>query len=404
MKSDWLLVYLSVSISSAYVGGTIGVAGANSGESPQSSVPTNTYQLLFIGNSHSSANGLPDLVAAMIEAGSPGSSAHSELAPGSGFLSDRLETAETQQSLESRDWTHVILQAQKYSTSGRFFYPTDAAEEWIRRVKAINAHPILFPEWPRKGNTEEGPRIHDLHLGIASRESACVAPVGLAWEESIKWYPALDLHAADGNHSNVNGATLTAFVFYQLITGQSAAELPPIQGIGVSEFVQRQLRDIAANVVNQDSATCSDMRSQGFQFSAGLNDAWFNPATDGQGYFITVFPDLEIVSLAWFTYDTVLPGDDEAADLGDPGHRWLMATGAFVGDRAELDISITSGGIFDTSTDIERTPDGTIILTFENCSSGTIDYDIPSIGRQGTIPIQRVANDNVSLCEALITD
>ena len=29
----------------------------------------------------------------------------------------------------------------------------------------------------------------------------------------------------------------------------------------------------------------------------GLNDAWYNPETDGQGFFITVFPDLGTVSL-----------------------------------------------------------------------------------------------------------
>ncbi len=408
MKNDWLLVFLIISISSAFTGGTICVASANSDESPHSSESINTYQLLFVGNSHSSANGLPDLVTAMIEAGSPGSSAHSELAPGSGFLSDRLETVETQQSLESRAWTHVILQAQKYSSSGLYFYPTDAAEEWIRRVKARNAHPILFPEWPRKGNTEEGPRIHDLHLGIASREPACVAPVGLAWEESIRSYPALDLHFADGNHSNINGATLTAFVFYQLITGQSAAELPPIPGIDVSEFTQRKLREIATEIVNENSATCADMGSEVFQINAGLNDAWYYPDTDGQGFFITVFPDLGKVSLAWFTYDTELPPEGATSNLGSPGHRWITAGGTYIGNQAVMEIVLTSGGLFDTPGEVRRTDpagsDGTIILTFDSCNSATIEYDIPSINRQGTVPIQRVAGDNVAICEALGAD
>jgi hypothetical protein len=155
----------------------------------------------------------------------------------------------TQQSLESRAWTHIILQAQKYSTSGMYSYPTDAAEEWIRRVKAQGAEPILFPEWPREGNTEEGQRVHDLHLGIASREPACVAPVGLAWEETIRAFPELDLYAADGNHSNINGATLTSFVFYEVITGQPASGLPYIPGIGVSADTQQKLRDAATVVV-----------------------------------------------------------------------------------------------------------------------------------------------------------
>ncbi len=137
------------------------------------------------------------------------------------------------------------------------------------------------------------------------------------------------------------------------------------------------------------------------KINAGLNDAWFNPATNGQGFFITVFPELGVVTLAWFTYDTALPDGDATANLGDPGHRWLTALGTIDGHQSVMNITITSGGIFDTSTNIERVSDGTITLRFENCNSGSVDYNIPSIGRQGSVPIQRVANDNIALCEAL---
>ena len=142
-----------------------------------------------------------------------------------------------------------------------------------------------------------------------------------------------------------------------------------------------------------------------FTLNAGLNDAWYNPETDGQGFFITVFPDLGIVTMAWFTYDTELPPGDAQANLGDPGHRWMTAAGPIDGNSVTMNIQMTSGGLFDTPTEIERTDppgsDGTIILTFNDCASGTVEYDIPSINRQGSVPIQRVANDNIVLCEAL---
>ena len=146
----------------------------------------------------------------------------------------------------------------------------------------------------------------------------------------------------------------------------------------------------------------------GFSINAGLNDAWYDPDTDGQGFFITVFADLGYVSLAWFTYDTELPAEDAQANLGDPGHRWLTAGGPIDGNQVTMDIELTSGGLFDTSTVITRTDppgsDGTIVLTFDNCNSGSIEYNIPSINRQGTVPIQRVVTDNVVLCEALNLD
>jgi len=145
-----------------------------------------------------------------------------------------------------------------------------------------------------------------------------------------------------------------------------------------------------------------------FRINPGLNDAWYDPDTDGQGFFITVFPDLGAVSLAWFTYDTELPPLDATANLGDPGHRWLTAVGPIVDNQAMMEIEMTSGGIFDSASEIIRTDppgsDGTIILTFDNCNAGTIEYDIPSINRQGIVPIRRVANDNIVICEALSTN
>jgi cyclophilin family peptidyl-prolyl cis-trans isomerase len=149
-----------------------------------------------------------------------------------------------------------------------------------------------------------------------------------------------------------------------------------------------------------------DVTPQSFVMNAGLNDAWFNPATDGQGFFITVFPELNLVNLAWFTYDTDLPAEDETANLGSPGHRWLTAIGPIDGDTALLNINIASGGLFDATTEVQNTnppgSDGMITLSFEGCNSGLVEYDIPSIDRQGIVPIQRVAGDNIDLCEALL--
>ena len=59
-----------------------------------------------------------------------------------------------------------------------------------------------------------------------------------------------------------------------------------------------------------------------FQINPGLNDAWYDPATIGQGFLISVFPEIKQVFLAWFTFDTERPPEDVTALLGEPGHRW----------------------------------------------------------------------------------
>jgi len=141
-----------------------------------------------------------------------------------------------------------------------------------------------------------------------------------------------------------------------------------------------------------------------FQINSGLNDAWYSPATNGQGFLISVFPTIKQMFLAWFTYDTERPPKDTQALLGDPGHRWLTAQGSYNGQTANLTISVTRGGVFDAA-EPEATTDpsgiGTLTIEFADCANGLVSYEIASLDMSGEIPIQRVALDNVALCETL---
>ena len=139
-----------------------------------------------------------------------------------------------------------------------------------------------------------------------------------------------------------------------------------------------------------------------FQINEGLNDAWFNPDTDGQGFFINVLPGPQLMFLSWFTYDTERPVESAPAELGEPGHRWFTAQGEIHGNRAVLNLDNTSGGIFNASPPVPvTTGDGTIVVEFSDCNNGTVDFHIDSADLDGLIPIQRITLDNVSLCETL---
>jgi len=143
-----------------------------------------------------------------------------------------------------------------------------------------------------------------------------------------------------------------------------------------------------------------------FLINAGLNDAWGDPAVDKQGFFITVFPDIQKIFLSWFTYDTQRPANGVTAILGEPGHRWLTAFGGFAGDTATLDIELTQGGIFDANPpDPTQSPYGTIQLEFNNCNEAELSYNIPSLGLSRSMVIKRsyASPDNVAVCEALQT-
>ena len=179
--------------------------------------------------------------------------------------------------------------------------------------------------------------------------------------------------------------------------GTSSVKMFTPAGVYIEDIVPSQSGNL-----KQPNAVV--VRNRAFQINPGLNDAWYNPATNGQGFLVTVFPDIEQMYVAWFTFDTQRPPDDVTAQLGDPGHRWLTAQGPYDGNSATLTIFVTEGGVFDAAQPPATTDpagDGTMQLKFDNCTDGTVNYQITSLGISGEIPIQRIALDNVPLCQAL---
>ncbi len=160
-----------------------------------------------------------------------------------------------------------------------------------------------------------------------------------------------------------------------------------------------RLLDIGTLTVSWDTASTTP----DFSLNAGFNDAWFDPATVGQGIYFTVFEQLGLVSLAWFTYDTERPDESATATLGESGHRWITALGPFQGNEVILDATLTSGGIFDSPTpEVSNDLDyGTIEIVFADCDTAELSYNFPGPGLSGEITLERVVKENVALCEAL---
>jgi hypothetical protein len=205
-------------------------------------------QVLMLGNSHTSSNDLPGKLDAMLRSGLGGRSVGTALAPGSMFLDERVADPESMAVLRGRAWTVVVLQAQKYSSSGLYEYSTAEAAALAAEARRLGALPVLFPEWPRRGIAETA-RIWEPHVRIATEAPACIAPVGQAFDLAAQRMPALVLHASDGNHSSPAGAYLAALVLYATVSGRSPLDLADATPPGVDPATQLALRQVAADAV-----------------------------------------------------------------------------------------------------------------------------------------------------------
>jgi sugar lactone lactonase YvrE len=205
---------------------------------------------------------------------------------------------------------------------------------------------------------------------------------GLSNSEGIGFFP-------NGNILIGNGATSSVKMF-----------------TSAGEYIEDIISTRSANLQTPNAVVVRELSAEpGIEINVGLSDAWFNTATNGQGFFITVFPGLKQMFLAWFTYDTERPPENVTAVVGEPGHRWVTAQGPYDGDTASLTVFVTEGGVFDSplpAATTDEAGDGTMTLEFPDCTEGLVTYAIASLEISGEIPIQRVAPDNISLCETLL--
>jgi PKD repeat protein len=188
-------------------------------------------------------------------------------------------------------------------------------------------------------------------------------------------------------------------------SGSSSARNP------VHSFAAPGTYSVSLTVTDNDDAqdsisrdvTVNEPLPDPLVINSGMTDAWYDPATDGQGMLIMVWDSIRFVFMAWFTFDTERPPQDVTAILGEPGHRWLTASGPFEGDTATLNLYLTAGGVFDAAQPpaiTDQAPIGTATIKWTDCNAGILSYDIPSLSLSGNIPIQRIVSENISICEA----
>lgn len=208
-------------------------------------------RVLFVGNSHTRAHDLPDLVAAMAQALRPDTRVHTHVV-GVGFLDDADHNPAPGEAIEARPWTHVVLQAQRISVSGAAEYSQAAGVDLARRAKARGAAVFYFAEWGLKDDPTNGPRHERVYTEMAAEAGARVAAVGRAWDLALAARPDLPLYDPDGNHQSQTGAFLTAAVLAGRITGRCPAPLATFDYPAVDAEARKVMAAAAATAAQRD--------------------------------------------------------------------------------------------------------------------------------------------------------
>ena len=217
--------------------------------------------VLFIGNSFTSVNNLPDLFTKLGTSG--GHPVKTDMyAPGGYRLIQHMSDPAVTQKLIDKKWDYVVLQEQSQvpaieNEKNAGMYP--AVRGFDGRIKTSGAVPILYMTWGRKNGCPEigcadyGSMQEKLtagYMAIAGELSMEVAPVGVAWKAAHERNPSLELWADDGIHPSLAGSYLAAAVFYAILYQQTPVGLG--FRAGLPGETAKFLQGVAAEIVLAD--------------------------------------------------------------------------------------------------------------------------------------------------------
>jgi hypothetical protein len=219
-------------------------------------------RVLFVGNSLTFVNDLPEIFAELAESG--GHSVEVGMsAQGGQTLAGHAASPSTHEKITGQGWNFVVLQEQSK-------IPAIAAQRSEQMVPAVRlldgkitengAGTVLYMTWASRDGLP-GAGFEDYaamqagieagYLEVAGEIGAMVAPAGAAWRRAMERKAELELWQRDGIHPSPEGTYLAACVFYATLLGTSPEGASYLDGL--PEETARFLQSVAAETVLGDS-------------------------------------------------------------------------------------------------------------------------------------------------------
>jgi hypothetical protein len=230
----------------------------------------NTKRVLFLGNSYTYANNLPQMTANV--AASAGKNLIFDMnAPGGYYIGQHVTNAVSLAKIQIGNWDNVILQDQSLALAypGYFMNGINSSIQMDSIIKANNfcAQTMFYGTWGRKNgdtyicsqpycqeNTVITRDFYQMNSDIqthykvfADSLKASMSPVGTVWANIRQQYPSIELFDSDGSHPSVAGTYAAACSFYAAIFRSDPTQIT-FDG-GLSDTDAGLIRQVAKEVV-----------------------------------------------------------------------------------------------------------------------------------------------------------
>lgn len=216
-------------------------------------------KVLFLGNSYTAANNLPQLVYDLALSGGD-TIMYDSNTPGGYTFELHTQNATSLQKINAQNWDYVVLQGQSQQPALDTAYVVANVFPYAARLDSlINANDsctqtVFYMTWGRKFGDQQfcatyppvctydgmSNQLRGRYLQMGMDNDAVVAPAGAAWVNAIAGGFVPDLFSGDGSHPSLHGSYLTACVFYATIFKRTPVGLTYYAGLPQSEAAALQ--------------------------------------------------------------------------------------------------------------------------------------------------------------------
>jgi hypothetical protein len=195
-----------------------GVTGPPAGEGPA---------ILFVGNSLTFFNDMPDIVAAISLGAADDPPLRVAMVAFPDFsLEDHWNRGDARDAIAEGGWDVVVLQQGPSTLPANRAHLVEWAGRFAERIRAVGARPALLSVWPTDGSATGYDATLASYTAAAEAVDGLLIPAGEAWRVARARDPALALTVVDGFHPSLLGSVIAAYSAWHAITGRSPVGLP----------------------------------------------------------------------------------------------------------------------------------------------------------------------------------
>jgi hypothetical protein len=203
-------------------------------------------RVLFIGNSLTYGNDVPQLVRQLAERSGGRAIRPVMVAFPNVSLEDHWANGTAAALLRRGPWDVVVLQQGPSSLPENRALLIQATRRFAPLIDAAGARAVLYEVWPTIDRRSDATAVRRSYTAAAEAVDGTVAPAGTAWSIAIADNVIPSLYSPDGLHASMTGSVLAALTLYARIANRAVQDdVGALPGLGPDTVLARRLRTIA---------------------------------------------------------------------------------------------------------------------------------------------------------------